>query len=257
MRVIAHRGNNKEALENSRQAFEKAIQSGAQRIELDVQLSRDGHPVINHDNSLFHTTGKHLFCSELDRQDLKSIRLHNGESLPFLDEIVEQFLPRIELNIEIKGNNPELAAATSNVLKGNAYRNKIIISCFNPEPLLYMRDHDPDLERACLVGDDHVPWPFFSHLSILTFMQMVSATTLHPRMDMIGENLMDQAKSRGWKVYTWSPMVGEDIGREGWWTMLMSHEIDGHCTNFPREMVQWLQEVKEHQELVQRLTDHG
>ncbi len=178
MLVIAHRGNNKEALENSRDAYEKAIACGARRIELDVQLTRDGHAVINHDDSLFHTTGKHLYCSQLDRKQLSAIQLHNGEALPFLDEVIERFLPRIELNIEIKGNNPRLASATSKVLKGNPYREKLIISCFSPEPLLYMRDHDSDLKRACLVGDDAVPWPFFSHLSILNFMHMVSATII-------------------------------------------------------------------------------
>ncbi len=57
MLVIAHRGANKEALENSWTAFAKAIDAGATRIELDVQLSRDGHAVIMHDDHMLRTTG--------------------------------------------------------------------------------------------------------------------------------------------------------------------------------------------------------
>lgn len=253
MMIIAHRGNNKEALENSRDAYQRAVFTGAQRIELDVQLTKDGFAVINHDDHLLHTTGKNLHCSQLTRNELANIKLLNGESLPFLDEIVETFLPKIELNIELKGNNPALAAATAKVLNGSKLRSKVFISCFHPLPLQYMRDHEPDLKRACLVGDDQMPWPFFSHLSPLNFMQMTDSKIIHPRMDQVNQNFMDQAKIRGWKVYTWSPMIGEDQNRETIWITLMTLGVDGHCTNYPTEMKQWLKELEEYQNHVRQL----
>lgn len=253
MQIVAHRGNNKEALENSRAAYEHAVTTGAQRIELDVQLTRDGHAVINHDDHLNHTTGKNLRCSQLERKDLEKVKLLNGEPLPFLDEIVGSFLPRIELNIEIKGNNPELAAATARVLKGSRLRDKVIISCFQPLPLVYMRDHAPDLARACLIGDDEVPWPFFSHLAPLNFMQMVDAKIIHPRMDIVSENFMDQAQHHGWKVFTWSPMIGEDHNRDAIWITLKTMNVDGHCTNYPREMKQWLTQLEDYERHVKQL----
>lgn len=253
MKIIAHRGNNKEALENSRDAYEKAVQCGAQRIELDVQLTKDGHAVINHDDHLIHTTGQNLLCSNLTRAELANIKLTSGEAIPFLDEVVQKFLPRIELNIEIKGNNPALAAATAKVLQGSNHRKKVIISCFEPLPLQYMRDHEPDLARACLVGDDELPWPFFSHLAPINFMQMTDAKIIHPRMDMVNANFMDQAKARGWKVYTWSPMIGEDQNRENIWITLMTMGVDGHCTNYPTEMKKWLSEIEEYQRHVKQL----
>lgn len=253
MMIIAHRGNNKEALENSRDAYQRAIRSGAQRIELDVQLTKDGHAVINHDDHLMHTTGKNLFCSHMSRSALESVKLINGEPLPFLDEIITRFLPHIEINIEIKGNNPALAAATAKVLEGSSLRKKVIISCFEPLPLEYMRDHEPDLKRACLVGDGELPWPFFSHVAPINFMQMTDARIIHPRMDMVTPNFMDQAKARGWKVYTWAPMVGEDRNRENIWITLMTLGVDGHCTNYPTEMLKWQSELEEYQVHVKQL----
>lgn len=253
MIIIAHRGNNKEALENSRDAYERAIKCGAQRIELDVQLTRDGHAVINHDDHLIHTTGQNLYCSQLDRKDLAKVKLTNDEPLPFLDEIVDLCLPRIELNIEIKGNNPDLAQSTAKVLRGSRLRDKIIISCFQPQPLLYMRDHEPDLKRACLVGEDELPWPYFSHFAPLNFMHMVEAKIIHPRMDMIGPNFMDQARHYGWQVYTWSPMIGEDHQRESKWIYLRTMGVDGHCTNYSSEMKIWLHEIAEHEKRVQQI----
>lgn len=244
MLVIAHRGNNKEAFENSFSAFDKSVESGAERIELDVVLSKDGHAVINHDDHLMHATGKSLYCSKLTRTEISALKLINGEPIPFLDEVVERFLNRIELNVEIKGNNPASAKAVGLILGRHQLREKSIVSSFFPEPLIYLRDHYPEIQRACLTGDDDLPWPHFAHLAILNFMAMTSSSIVHPRMGQISAEFMDQCKTRGWKVFTWSPMVGEDLGRESWWTFLKTLEVDGHCTNYPREMLSWLRAQK-------------
>lgn len=253
MLVIAHRGNNKEALENSPSAYERAVECGATRIELDVQLTRDGHAVINHDDFLMHTTGKGLYCSRLERKELASLKLKNGDPIPFLDEVVERFLPSIELNIEIKGNNPDLAEATLRVLRSNRHRDRVIISSFCREPLMFMREHAPDLARACLVGDDELKWPHLSQMAPLNFMHDVGATILHPRYNQVSESMMDQAKARGWKVYTWATMVGEEEDRTATWTILKSLGVDGHCTNYPREMIAWLKENERYEQHIQRL----
>jgi glycerophosphoryl diester phosphodiesterase len=244
MLVIAHRGNNKEAFENSFSAFEKSVESGAHRIELDVVLSKDGHAVINHDDHLMHSTGKHLYCSQLTRTEISAIKLLNGEPVPFLDEVVERFLNRIELNVEIKGNNPASGKVVGNIVGRHRLRDKVIASSFFPEALLYLRDHHPDIQRACLTGDDDLPWPHFAHLAIVNFMAMTSASIVHPRMGQVSAEFMDQSKARGWKVFTWAPMVGEDHSRESWWTYLKTLEVDGHCTNYPRELVGWLSTQK-------------
>ena len=58
MLVIAHRGNNREAPENSREAFQKSVSCGAHRIELDLQWTRDQKIVVFHDDNLKSLTGK-------------------------------------------------------------------------------------------------------------------------------------------------------------------------------------------------------
>ena len=240
MIVIAHRGNNKEAFENSFSAYEKSVTCGADRIELDVFLTKDGHAVINHDNHLMHATGKNLYCSDMTRAELKHINQVNGDPVPFLDEAVDRFLSRIELNIEIKGNDPESARAVRDIIGKHPLRNKIIVSSFFPEPLIYMRDKCPDIRRACLTGDTEIPWPYFAHLAIVNFMQMTSCDIVHPRIGQICESFMDQCRARSWKVDTWAPMDGEEQARESWWTLLKTHHVDGHCTNYPTEFIRWL-----------------
>lgn len=253
MLVIAHRGNNKESFENSFTAYEKSVACGATRIELDVMLTKDGHAVINHDDHLLHTTGRDLYCSKLTRAEFNGMKQSGGEPVPFLDDIVERFLSRIELNIEIKGNNPESAKAVAKIIGTHTLRDKIIVSSFFPESLLYMRDHYPDIRRACLTGDEDVPWPNFSHLAILNFMQMTDAKIVHPRMQQISEAFMEQCHHRGWQVFTWAPMKGEEESRESWWALLKGLGVHGHCTNYPSEMIQWLKEEENYENKVKRI----
>ena len=62
----------------------------AYRIELDVHLTRDGHLVIVHDENLERTTGVRALVADMTRSEIeRSVKLTNGEPLPFLDE----FLP--------------------------------------------------------------------------------------------------------------------------------------------------------------------
>ncbi|MCX6118827.1 MAG: glycerophosphodiester phosphodiesterase [Proteobacteria bacterium] len=253
MLVIAHRGNNKEKLENSFSAFDASVKCGAKRIELDVQLTRDGYPVINHDDHLLHTTGLNLFCSDLDKSEMKKIKLKNGEPVPFLEDVVEKYLPNIELNIEIKGSEVDSSKATLKLIKNHPLRDRIVVSSFFPNPLIYFRDGGPDIKRACLIGDDELHWPYLGHRAPVIFMNDVNAQIIHPRFDMITENFMDQAKARDWKVYTWAPMIGEDHIKENVWTMLQSFDVDGHCTNYPTELVHWIKENADYEERIQKL----
>ncbi len=244
MLVIAHRGANKEALENSWSAYEAAVSAQAQRIELDVHLSKDGEVVINHDDSLIHTTGKDLYFSQLTAKEIRQLKLLNGEPIPFLSEVIDRMLPRIELNIEIKGKSTELARAVAELVGKHPQREKIIISCFFADPLVWLRYNCPEIERACLWSSDSFEWPFFATLAPPVFMEKTGSKILHPLSTLVSENLMDQARARGWKVYPWTTMVGEDHDREAQWTELRTLDIDGLCTNYPRELKKWLTEVE-------------
>ena len=245
MIVIGHRGANREALENSWSAFEAAIDGGATRLELDVQLSRDGQPVVMHDDSLLKTCHHDALISELDLAEILAIRLANGELIPLLDEVVEKLLPRVELNIEIKGARTDLASCVAQRVGKHPLREKVIVSCFHIEPLEWFRDHCDSIQRACLLAADHWNWPRFASHSPLNFLHLVNAHILHPEINLIDENFMDQAQSREVEVFTWASMMGEEKDREGIWAVLKTFQVDGHCTNYPRQLTRWLQEADE------------
>jgi glycerophosphoryl diester phosphodiesterase len=242
MIVIGHRGANKEALENSWSAYERAIDAGATRIELDVHLTRDGEIVIIHEN-----------VSHLSRAQSEKIKLINGEAIPFLDEVLARLLPRVEINVEIKGPSTILANRVGKLLRAHADPQRIIVSCFYPQPLIFFAENYPEFPRACLWGD-RPHWPFFSHFAPLIMMQRCRATIFHPVTHWLDENLMDQARARQWQVFPYVEMKGEDADRAKLWATMLALGVDGLCTNFPREFKHWLQEVERSAGLVQALS---
>lgn len=266
MKVIAHRGANREAVENSRAAFQLAVEGGAERIELDVQLSLDGHPVVHHDDLLGHTCEaenlltvqrevghSQLKISRLTKAQLERIKLSNGESIPLLDEIVDAFAKRIELNIEIKGRELKLADAVARICKNNPTLEPFLVSSFESEPLVYLKSHHPQIQRACLWGVDNLLSGNFSRFAPPVFMAMAGASIFHPVVDWIDERLMDQARARKWQVFGWVPMAGEQDARESTWHYLAAIGVDGLCTNYPREMAQWLKGIKNEQRRIAKL----
>ncbi len=250
MLVIAHRGANKEALENSWEAFEKSIEIGADRIELDVHLSSDGHPVIFHDHIL-----NPLFFKEMEypcdiglltRKQLLDFKLKNNESLPFLDEVLEKLLGRIELNIEIKGSSLELTQAVLELIERQSptLKQKIIVSSFRFEPLVYLADKAPDIRCAALWYKSQMYWPYLSLKLPKQFMEKCQTSIFHPLARDLDERLMDLARESGWIVYPWTEMKGEDHDKEKLWEKLLNFGVHGLCTNYPRELKLWLSNNK-------------
>lgn len=104
----AHRGFKSKYPENTMLAFKKALESGADGIELDVHLSKDGHLVIIHDENLLRTCGYDTFVKDLILEELKKLNAAYGyggidEKIPTLREYFD-FVKDTNLitNIEIK-----------------------------------------------------------------------------------------------------------------------------------------------------------
>lgn len=107
--VVAHRGSSGNAPENTMAAFRLALKEGADAIELDVHLSKDGHPVVIHDVSLDRTTDGSGKIRNYTLQKLKKFNAASGwengfsfQEIPTLDSVLREFGPAVGINIEIK-----------------------------------------------------------------------------------------------------------------------------------------------------------
>ncbi|WP_194843447.1 glycerophosphodiester phosphodiesterase [Paenibacillus sp. B01] len=111
--VLAHRGASADAPENTFAAFELALRQGADYIELDVQLSRDGVPFVLHDEKLERTTDGRGIASRRTMRELESLdaggwfgEAYRGERIPRFEEVLRRYGGKIGLLVELK--DPQL-----------------------------------------------------------------------------------------------------------------------------------------------------
>lgn len=101
--IIAHRGASTEAPENTLAAFQRAIALKADGIELDVQITRDGVPVVFHDDSLRRLTGKWGRLNAKRWEDLQLLRVRGSDQgIPRLTDVLAQTREQVVVQIEMK-----------------------------------------------------------------------------------------------------------------------------------------------------------
>jgi glycerophosphoryl diester phosphodiesterase len=154
-RPIAHRGfHDEEIPENSMAAFEKAMELGYS-IELDIHLSKDGIPVVFHDESLERLTGSKGKVSQYILSSLKKLRLdETDQEIPTLKEVLELVDGKVPLVIELKVNHHD-GIIESEVMKTlYGYEGDYAIQSFNPLTLKWLREHYPNTVLGLLTTSD-------------------------------------------------------------------------------------------------------
>jgi len=159
---IAHRGASGLAPENTLAAMRKALEFPFVRgIELDVQLSKDGIPVVIHDDTLRRTTGQRgrvadYTAAELNRMDAGAwfSPAYKGETIPLLDQVLELAGGKVKLNIELKtygGRYPGMEQAVVDLLLQRGLMGEAVITSFDPLSLRKVREIAPALETGLII----------------------------------------------------------------------------------------------------------
>jgi len=165
--IFAHRGANKEAPENTRAAFNRALDYAIDGIETDIQLSRDEVAVLWHDRFLLklgHPT-KHI-----DDFDFSQLREMNAaahfsaaakaESIVKLDEFLQIYRKRTRLLLEIKNREwetrarHEIKVRQTLAMVGQMTNDSIMISSFNLQSLIYAQQCKPGFPLVYNFEDD-------------------------------------------------------------------------------------------------------
>lgn len=168
---IAHRAlhdRSKGRIENSPAAIKAAVEAGY-AIEIDLQLSADGAPMVFHDEDLDRLTDETGPLKTRTAADLGRIRLKGStDTIPTLAEVLNLIGGKVPLLIEIKDQtlimgptDGRLEAATAAALKD--YKGEVALMSFNPHSVAHMARLAPDLPRGITTSaydpDDWAPLP--------------------------------------------------------------------------------------------------
>lgn len=151
-RYIAHRGSfdKKKIPENSLAAFRKAMEHGY-AVELDVRLTKDGIPVVFHDDTLERMCGVDKQVDSCSYEELLRYHLgETGEKIPTFSEVLREINGRVPVLVEIKAGKAPRQTATEAAELLDTYNGIYAVQSFHPGVLRWFRKNRPEVLRGQL-----------------------------------------------------------------------------------------------------------
>lgn len=167
--IIAHRGASAVAPENTLAAFRQAIDDGADGLEFDVQLAKDGVPVVFHDTTLYRMAQKKIRTSKFTSGELKDLDIgawfnlknpqqannkFSGETIPTLAQVFDflnDYAGRIYVELKCRKNEiVALVEAVAQAIEFTKLLPQIVLKSFTLEAVREAKKTIPELRTAAL-----------------------------------------------------------------------------------------------------------
>ncbi|MGE7764243.1 glycerophosphodiester phosphodiesterase [Peribacillus sp. NPDC096540] len=229
---IGHRGASGYCPENTMASYYKAIELGADFLEVDIHLSKDGVLVVHHDPTLDRTTNgkgnlRDYTVAELKKLDAGSWfhARFKGERVPLLSEILENFRSDVGILIEIKhpslypGIEKKLAEELSNRGDYASDKKRILVHSFDMESMKRFHQLMPDIPVGVLIKRRITDQKLKEIAEFASF--------LNPKQTILSTKLQMRIQEQGMKVFTWTVNNKKQI------QMLKKMKLDGIISDFP------------------------
>ena len=231
--VIAHRGYSSVAPENTLSAIKEAVKIGANYIEVDVHLSRDGEIVVIHDESIDRTTNGTGRVEDLPLDELKTYDAggwfsprHQGEAIPTLDEVFQAVPKGTKIIVEIKEGRSRYQGIEDKIISSadvRGRRDDIILKAFNEDILHTAEQLAPDIPRLLVYvfgfGVDSFSGEFLQH-----------------HRWFFNRRSLNRLQSADFKVIVWHVNDRDDMQR------LVDWGVDGIETDHPNVLLDVLRD---------------
>lgn len=241
---FAHRGAEHEAPENTLAAFERAAELGADGIEFDVHLSKDGEVVVIHGFSVESTTDGSGLVKQMTLAELKELDAGGwfgpalvGQRIPTLQEVLDAVGDCLLLNIELKTKSLRddgLPAAVVRRIETSEMCKRVTVSSFNPLAVRRVKQLNSLVQTGFLYAS-HAP--LFPRRRWLR--SWVRPDAVHPHHTMVDAEYMKWARGQGYRVNVWTVNDANEMRR------LMRLGVDMIITGRPELLRQVLEAERE------------
>lgn len=190
---------------------------GADAVEVDVHLSKDGHIVVIHDATVDRTTDGNGRVADLTLEELKSLDAGKGESIPTLKEILDLVAGKTELVIEIKVTAAE--ADVIDAVKEAHFEDRVTITSFVHPVVRRVKELEPGIRTGVI---------FYGRPVCISRLALDAlADVLCPHHTYVDLRMVREAREQGLRIYPWTVNRPEDMRR------LIDMEVDGIVTDKP------------------------
>lgn len=225
VQVAAHRGGALLWAENSLLAFRNALALGADLLELDVHLTRDGEVVVIHDPTLERTSTGTGPVGTARLADLAGVRLRGREGavtdepVPTLAQVLDLLRPALaELLLEIKVDAARRPYAgieekTLALVAAKGLRERTVVMAFEPDTLRRVRALDAGIRTTMLVSRSRVERERATASTVVSWATDVGATSLGVDHRVVDAPLVAAAREAGLRLAAWTVNAESDIRR--------------------------------------------
>lgn len=249
-RVIGHRGACADAPENTLVSFAKAVEDGADVLEMDVHLTKDKHVVVCHDETVDRTTNGAGRIADMTLAELKRLdagfhfsgtgsAAHTfrgkGVSIPTFDEVLAAF-PQMPINVELKTDHPELIEAFFAVLKRHGRADDVSVLVAGEKHALVKKIRQfgvgivTGFSRKEVLLTLALNYVGLSAWFLKRCGKAIQLPAKEGRFDLVTPALMRAAHRAGIEVHAWT------INDEMEMTRLIDMGVDGLFTDAPGVM---------------------
>ncbi len=208
--IVAHRGVPTDVPENTMAGFQRALELGADAVEMDVRLTRDGVPVLFHNFYLQGRTNASGPVFALTWDELRRLELTGGDSadscrIPALREVLEAFAGRLGLEIELKGPEPEVAEIVASELQPFRHLWETMeVTSYEPALLLAMGRLCPGLAIDLLQrrSEDWMGLDVVEHVAIQSG-RLAGARAVHLHPTQLSPQVVGAVRAAGMDVHSW------------------------------------------------------
>lgn len=242
--IIAHRGDSAHRPENTPASFAAALEVGADLVEFDVQLTKDGQVVVIHDPTVDRTTNGTGSVRELTLAEIRGLSAgypkqfgsgFAGERVPTLAEALGMLRGRARVMIEIKkesvtdADDDGIEARTIAEVRKAGMVGDVALISFDRRALLRCRQHGPEITRGHLFQREPPE-------EVVRGAREVGSALVMPEKQMLTDALLEQTRAAGLKLSTWVVDDAEEL------RALARFDLYGVATNRPGEMLDALWE---------------
>lgn len=218
---IAHRGGGGDGLENTLHAIEQSIQLGVDFVEIDIQLTADGHLVVMHDKRVDRTTSGKGRLTALTLAKLREFDAGNGQRIPMFSEVLELVNGRTGLMAEII--TPGIASKVVSEVRKQGLRSPVLFASFLHPELLAVREADPHAQTLALL--EGVP------VTGSQFATTAGAANVGLGFESVTESFVRQLQGKKLAVFVYTLDDQEDID------YARAIGVDGIISNYPKKVL--------------------
>lgn len=241
--LISHRGANDQAPEHTLSAYEKAVELGADYIELDLRMTKDGHLISLHDETVERTTNGEGEISDFTLKDLKKLDAGSwfdeefkGESIPLLEEVIDRFGRNTKYYIETRPQSEQLVMEVElvQILKAKGVLDRTIIQSSSVESLKKIHKLNKDIPLIQLVMDKNLD-------QVDPDAVKAYAIGVGPYAPYVNKFFVDRMQAAGLEVHVWFVNSNE----KELMPKILSYNVDYVFTDYLTDTKKIIKEVEE------------